>query len=67
MQKSGRAYDDVGVSELDAVHVKDGGQSRYIGQVLERYRGEVAGDLKRIELVEKWICLNVLERVFCLN
>ena len=64
VQKSGRDYDDVRISALDAVHEKDGRQSRYIGEVLERYRGEVAGDLKRIELVEKWICLNVVERVF---
>ena len=35
-----------------------------IGEVLERYRGEDAGDLKGIEVVEKWTCLNVLEKVF---
>ena len=32
---------------------------------LRWYRGEDAGDIKRIELVEKWICLNVLEKKIC--
>ena len=38
--------------------------SRYIGEVLEWYRGEDAGDLKRSELnelVETLICLNALD------
>ena len=37
---------------------------RYIGEVLEQYRGEDAGDLKRSalnELVEDLTCLNALE------
>ena len=32
---------------------------------VDRYRGEDAGDLRRIELVEKWTCLNVLEKKIC--
>ena len=62
VQKSGRVDDDVQLSALDAFHEKDGRRSRYIGDVLEWYRGEDAGDLKRIELVEKWTSLNVLEK-----
>ena len=54
MQKSGRVDDDVRISALDAFHEKDGRRSRYIGGGLEWYLGEDAGDLKRIELVEKW-------------
>ena len=62
VQKSGRVGDDMRITALDAFYGKDGRRSRYIGEVLERYRGEDAGDLKRIELVEKWTCLNVLEK-----
>ena len=43
----------------------DGRKSRYIGEVLEKYRGEDAGDLKRSEfneLVENLTCLNALQR-----
>ena len=43
----------------------DGRKSRYIGEVLERYQGEGAGDLKKNELdelVENWTCLNALGR-----
>ena len=42
----------------------DGRKSRYIGEVLERYQREGAGDLKKSELdelVENWTCLNALE------
>ena len=49
VQKSGHVDDDVQVSALDAFYEKDGRQSRYIGEVLERYREEDAGDLKRRE------------------
>ena len=65
MQKSGHVDDDVQISALDAFHEKDGRRSRNIGEVLELYRGEDAGDLERIELdalVGNWVCLNVLER-----
>ena len=41
--------------------MKDGRRSRYIGEVLEWYRGEDAGDLKRSEFVENWTCPNALE------
>ena len=51
-------------SALDAFYEKDGRKSRYIGEVLEWYRGEDAGDLKRIELAEKWTCLIFLEKEF---
>ena len=63
VQKSGHADDDEQISALDAFYEKDGRRSRYIGEVLERYRGEDVGDLKRRktgELVEKWTRLNVL-------
>ena len=39
----------------------DGRKSRYVGEVLDWYRGEDVGDLKRSELdvlVENWTCLN---------
>ena len=62
VQNSCRVDDDVRIFELDAFYGKDGRRSRYIGAVLERYRGEDAGDLKRSELFEKWTCLNVLEK-----
>ena len=65
MQKSGRVDDDVRISALQAFHGMYGRKSRYIGEVLEWCRGEDAGDLKRIELVEKWTCLNVLEKKIC--
>ena len=45
----------------------DGRKSRRIGEVLEWYRGEDAGDLKRSELnelVEKLTCLSALEGKF---
>ena len=51
MQTSGRVDDDMRITALDAFFGKDRRRSRYIGEVLERYRGEDAGDLKRIELV----------------
>ena len=67
VQKSGHVDDDVQISALDAFYEKDGRKSRYIGEVLERYRGEDAGDLKRSELnelVENWTCLNALRGKF---
>ena len=65
VQKSGHVDNDVENSALDAFYEMDGRKSRYIGEVLERYRGEDAGDLKKSELnalVENWTCLNALER-----
>ena len=41
----------------------DGRKSRYIGEVLEWYRGEDDGDLKRSglgELIGRKICVNAL-------
>ena len=65
VQKSGRVDDDVQISALDAFYEKDGRKSRFIGEVLERYRGEDVGDLKKSELdelVENRTYLNALER-----
>ena len=39
MQKSGHVDDDVQITALDAFYEMDGRKSRYIGGVLERYRG----------------------------
>ena len=64
VQQSGRVDDDMRIAALDAFYGKDGRRSRCIGEVLERYRGEDAGDLKRSELnelVENLTCLNALE------
>ena len=49
VQKSGHVDDDIQISALDAFYEMDGRKSRYIGEVLEWYRGEDAGDLKRSE------------------
>ena len=64
VQKSSRIDDDVQISALDAFYEMDGRKSRCIGEVLEWYRGEDAGDLERSELnesVEHLTCLNALE------
>ena len=55
VQKSGRVDHDMRITALDAFYGKDGRRSRYIGEVVERFRGEDAGDLKRIDLVENWL------------
>ena len=39
VQKSGHVDDDVQISALDAFYEMDGRKSRYIGEVLEWYRG----------------------------
>ena len=62
--QSGHVDDDVQISALDAFYEMDGRMSRCIGEVLDWYRGEDAGDLKRSELnelVENLTCLNALE------
>ena len=44
--------------------LRDGWKSRHIGEVLDWYRGEDAGDLRRselTELVENLTCLNAIE------
>ena len=68
VQKSSHVDDDVQISALDAFYEMDGRKSRHIKEVLEWYRGEDAGDLKRSEsnelneLVENLTCFNALER-----
>ena len=52
VQTSGHVDDDVQISALDPFYEMDGRKSRYIGEVLEWYRGEDAGDLKRCHLHE---------------
>ena len=52
VQKSGHVNDDEQNSALDPFYEMDGRKSRLIGEVLEWYRGEDAGDLKRIEEVD---------------
>ena len=55
------------ISALDVFYEMDGRKSRYIGEVLEWYRAEDAGDLKRSELndsVENLTRLNALEGTF---
>ena len=67
VQTSGHVDDDVQISALDLFYEMDGRMSRYIGGVLEWYRGEDTGDLKRSELnelVENLTCLDALERKF---
>ena len=66
VQKSGHVDDDEQISALEVFYEMDGRKSRYIGEVLDWYRGE-DGDLKRSELnelVESTTCLNVLEGKF---
>ena len=65
VQKSGRVDDDMRITALDAFYEMDGRESNDIGEVLEWYQGEDAGDLKRSELnelVENWRHLNALEK-----
>ena len=50
VQTSGHVEDDVQISALDAFSEMDGRKSRYIGEVLEWYQGQDAGDLRRSEL-----------------
>ena len=48
MHTSGHVDDDVQISALDAFYEMDGRKRRYIGEVLEWYRGEDAGfDMSR--------------------
>ena len=49
VQKSRHVDDDVQISALDAFYEMDGRKSRYIGEVLDWYRGEDARDRKRSE------------------
>ena len=64
MQKSGHVDDDIQISALDAFYEMNGRKSRCIREVLDWYRGEDAGDVKRSELnelVENLTCLNALD------
>ena len=64
MQTSGHVDDVVQISALEAFYEVGGRKSRYLGEVLEWYRGEDAGDLKRSELnelIENLTCLNAIE------
>ena len=60
---SGHVDDDVQISALAAFYEMDRRKSRYIREVLDWYRREDAGSLKRSELnesVENMTCLNAL-------
>ena len=64
VQNLSHVDDDIQISALDALFEMDGRSSRYIREVLEWYRGEDTGDLRRNELnelVENLSCLNALE------
>ena len=65
VQSSCRVDDDEQISALDPFYEMDGRSSRYNREVLDWYRGEDAGDLKRSELnelVENLTRFNALER-----
>ena len=49
VQKSSHVDDDVQISALDVFYEMDGRNSRYIGEVLEWYRGEDAACLNALE------------------
>ena len=53
MLRTGHVDDDVQISALELIYEMDGRKGRFIG-VLEWYRGEDAGDLKRSALGEKF-------------
>ena len=64
VQNSGHVDDDILISALDAVYEMDGRESRYIKEVLDWYRHEDVGDLRRSELnelVESMACLDAHE------
>ena len=52
VQNPDHVDDDILISALDVVYEMDGQTSRYIKEVLDWYRDEEAGDLKRSELNE---------------
>ena len=52
VQKSCDVDDDVQISALEPFYEMDGRKNRYIGEVLDWYRGEDAGDLERSEFNE---------------
>ena len=59
VQKSGHVDEDVQNSALDPFYEMEGRKSRSIGEVLEWYRAEDSGDLKRSET-----CLSALQVKF---
>ena len=64
VQNSAHVDDDIHFSALDVFYELDGRKSRYIKEVLDGYRDEDAGDLRRSELkelVESMTRLNALE------
>ena len=50
VQKFCHVDDDKHISAMDVFYEKDERENRCMGEVLEWYRGEDAGDLERIEL-----------------
>ena len=61
VQKSGRVDDDMQISAVDVFCEMDGRESRCVKEVLDWYREEDAGGLRRSELndqVESMTCLN---------
>ena len=60
VQNSGHVDDDIHITALDAFYEMDGRESRYIEEVLDWYRDEDAGDIKRSESVESMTCLNAV-------
>ena len=59
--------DDVRISALDAINEKDGRRSRCIGEVLEWYRGEDAGELNwlrsgHVSMLSRRIFFKVIRR-----
>ena len=63
-QKSSHVDDDTQISSLDTFYEMDGRKSRYIGEMLEWYRGDDARYFKRSELkesLENLTCPNAIE------
>ena len=64
MQKSDQVDDDIHISALDVFYEMDGRKSLYIEELLDCYREEDAGCVRRNELnelVENMTLLNALE------
>ena len=54
--------DDVHISALDAFYEMDGRKSLHIGEVLERHRGEDAGDLRHVSTPSREKFAKVIRR-----
>ena len=64
VHNSGHVDDDVQFSALDVLYEMNGRESRCIKKILDWYREEDAGDLRRSKLnefVESMTCLNARE------